>query len=87
MEVPDFWKPHYINRENRYVSKGEMYMLNGPIICPRHPFSGFGGQLFNIKNIKDDSSQMSNNLTHIGTIPDIIRHLFPDNTIITAEWD
>jgi hypothetical protein len=85
MDVPDFWKPHYINRENRFVSKGEMYMLNGPIICPRHPFSGFGGQMFNIKS--NNSNQMSNNLTHVGTIPESIRHLFPDNAEVTAQWD
>ena len=74
MEVPDFWKPHYIDRENRFVSKGEMYTLQ-----TRYTFSGFGGQLFIITNIKDNSSQMSNNLTHIGTIPENIRHLFPDS--------
>lgn len=85
MDIPDFWKPHYINRENRFISKGEMFMLNGPIICSRHPFSGFGGQMFNIKS--NNSNQISNNLTHVGTIPESIRYLFPDNAEVTAQWD
>ena len=42
MEIPDFWKPHMVDRENRYVSNGEMFMKTvGPRLFP-----GFGGQLF-----------------------------------------
>ena len=80
MEIPDFWKPHMVDRENRYVSNGEMFMKTvGPRLFP-----GFGGQLFTITNTGGTTTSTS--LFHIGRVPDSIRCYFPDNVVITPQW-
>lgn len=79
MDIPDFWKPHMKDRENRYVSNGEMFMK---IVKPRL-FPGIGGQLFTITNT---GCTTTSNLFHIGRVPDVIRCYFPDNAVITPQW-
>ena len=80
-EIPEFWKQHIKNRENRYISNGDMYMIQ------KNGLSGFGGRLFNITNIMDGLSIQSNNLWFIGTIPENIRKYLPDNAKVIAQWD
>ena len=77
-----FWRPHIKNRMNRFVDNGVMYSKGfGNSMNP-----GFGGQWFEIRFLKDNTSILSNNVWHQGPIPNNLRDYLPDNAIVAARY-